>query len=401
MAVVTMPGANLLLGRHTQVPPSSHRVNRYVKHGALNVSATAALEAPPVAAASRMKLGSSDLEVSGCCLGTMTWGKQNTEQEAHHQLSYATDLGVNFIDTSEMYPIPPKAETKGFTDKYIGSWLQKQKRDNVVLASKVAGFSDKTWLRGKETRVTPDQIEQSVNDSLQRLQTDHLDLLQIHWPDRYLPLFGSGTYDPQKQREDDVSFEEQLRGLENVIKAGKVRHIGVSNETSYGVMRFIQAAEQSGLPRIVSIQNVYSLLSRLQFDTNLAEVCAPRQCNVGLMAYSPLAGGALSGKYIRGGDDLPKSRFNIFPGYMARYNASPARTAVGEYVQIAEKYGLTPTQLALAWCHQSSSVTSTIIGATTPEQLKEDISAFDQQLAPECLEDIEGVYKKHKDPTMS
>ncbi|DBB14578.1 hypothetical protein WJX82_001899 [Trebouxia sp. C0006] len=366
----------------------------------LVVRSAAAVEAPPVAAAGRVKLGSSDLEVSECCLGTMTWGQQNTEQEAHHQLSYATDLGVNFIDTAEMYPVPPKAETKGFTDNYIGSWLRSQKRDNIVLASKVAGYSDKTWLRGKETRVNPEQIEQSVNDSLQRLQTDHLDLLQIHWPDRYLPLFGSGIYDPQKEREGDVSYEEQLRGLENVIEAGKVRHVGVSNETSYGVMRFIQAAEQSGLPRMASIQNVYSLLSRVQFDTDLAEVCAPRQCNVGLLAYSPLAGGALSGKYIKGGEDLPKARFNIFPGYMARYNASPARTAVGEYVEIALKYGMTPTQLALAWCHQRSCVTSTIIGATSTKQLKENISAFDMELPPECLADIEGVYRKYKDPTM-
>lgn len=367
----------------------------------LSVQASVVVEAPPVAAAGRVKLGSSDLDVSECCLGSMTWGRQNTEQEAHMQLSYAFDLGVNFLDTAEMYPVPPNADTKGFTDKYIGTWLRSQKRENIVLASKVSGYSDKTWLREQGTRVNAYQIEQSVNDSLQRLQTDHLDLLQIHWPDRYLPLFGSGIYDAKNEREGDVSFEDQLKGLEKVIKAGKVRHVGVSNETSYGVMRFVQLAEQHNLPRIVSIQNCYNLLARGPFDTDLAEVCAPRQCNVGLLAYSPLAGGALSGKYVQGGDNLPNARFNMFPGYMARYNKSPAKSAVSSYIELARKYGLTPTQLALGWLHQRSCVCSTIIGATSAEQLKENISAFDKELSPECLQEIEDLHRKFRDPAMS
>ncbi|KAL3137396.1 hypothetical protein ABBQ32_006919 [Trebouxia sp. C0010 RCD-2024] len=400
------PGSSVQLAgsghvsNHARLISSCRQAKHVRPRNAAAAKCSAAVEAPPVAAAGRVKLGSSDLEVSECCLGSMTWGKQNTEQEAHTQLGYAFDLGVNFLDTAEMYPVPPNADTKGFTDNYIGSWLRSQKRENIVLASKVSGYSDKSWIRGKATRVNPEQIEQSVDDSLQRLKTDHLDLLQIHWPDRYLPLFGSGVYDSKQERENDVPFEEQLKGLERVIKAGKVRHVGVSNETSYGVMRFAQLAEQFNLPRIVSIQNCYNLLARGQFDTDLAEVCAPRQCNVGLLAYSPLAGGALSGKYVDGRAD-PKARFNMFPGYMARYNKSPAKTAVGAYIELAEKYGLTPTQLALAWLHQRSCVTSTIIGATSAEQLKENIGAFDKELSEECLADIEKLHKQFRDPAMS
>lgn len=371
-----------------------------------HIMRAATVQAPPkVGAANRVQLGDSALQVSECCLGTMTWGKQNSEAEAHEQLSYAFDMGVNFMDTAEMYPVPPAEDTQGRTDQYIGTWLKKQrqhKREDIILASKVSGRNDQNkYIRshlgqGITPRVTPDQIEDSVNRSLQRLGVDYVDLLQIHWPDRYVPLFGAGPYNPKQRRSDDVPFEEQLRGLERVIKAGKVRYVGVSNETSWGVMQFARLAEQAGLPKIVSIQNSYSLLVRVPFETDLAEVC--HHTNVGLLAYSPLAGGVLSGKYIKG--NPPEARLNIFTGYMERYNKSLARQAVAEYVQVAEKHGVTPTQLALAWCKKQWTVTSTIIGATSLEQLKENIHAFDVELSEECLKDIHQVYKKYKDPTL-
>ncbi|PSC73609.1 aldo-keto reductase-like [Micractinium conductrix] len=359
--------------------------------------------APPActggwAAAERVQLGASDLLVSRCCLGTMTWGEQNTEQEAHQQLSCAVDeYGLNFIDTAEIYPVPPREETQGATERYIGSWLAAggAQREDIVLATKVSGYGRQTWLRkaGTLPRVDAANIEEAVDASLARLQTDYVDLLQIHWPDRYVPLFGAGGYDIANEREGDVPFEEQLRGMERVVMAGKVRHIGVSNETSFGVMRFIQAAEQAGLPRIVSIQNSYSLAVRGSFETDLAEVCAPRNCNVGLLAYSPLAAGSLSGKYIEGGAAAEKGRFNYFPGYMARYNKSLAKEAVQEYVAVACKHGITPVQLALAWCNSRWFVASSIIGATSITQLRENIEAFDVQLSEEALADVNAVFR--------
>ena len=213
-----------------------------------------------------------------CCLGTMTWGQQNTEAEAHEQLNYAWDAaGINFLDTAEIYPVPPKKETQGLTDRYIGSWLKGRPRDSVVLASKVSGYGRQDYLRagGAQPRVTAPQIVESVDASLARLGTDHIDLLQVHWPDRYVPLFGAATYDAALEREGDIPFEEQLRGLEAVVAAGKVRYVGLSNETSYGVMQFAAAAERLGLPRVVSIQNSYSLLVRGGFETDLAEVWPP------------------------------------------------------------------------------------------------------------------------------
>ncbi|EFN59433.1 hypothetical protein CHLNCDRAFT_48483 [Chlorella variabilis] len=303
----------------------------------------------------------------------MTWGMQNTEQEAHQQLSAAwNEFGLNFMDTAEIYPVPPAAETQGLTERYIGSWLKAggAKREDVVLATKVSGYGRQPYLRegGKLPRVDADNIEYALNRSLERLGTDYVDLLQIHWPDRYVPLFGAQSYNAAQEREGDIPFEEQLRGLERVVQAGKVRHIGVSNETSYGVMRFIQAAEQLGLPRVVSIQNSYSLLTRGGYETDLAEVCAPRQCNA---------------------------------RYMARYNQSLAKQAVGEYVEVAKRHGLTPAQLALAWCNSRWFMASVIIGATSMEQLRENVGAFSVELSPECLADIDAVYRRYKDPALN
>ncbi|EFJ49001.1 hypothetical protein VOLCADRAFT_80874 [Volvox carteri f. nagariensis] len=325
-------------------------------------------------AADRVRLGESDLLVSACCLGTMTWGKQNTEAEAHEQLSYAWDQGINFLDTAEMYPIPIEAATQGRTDRYIGTWLKSsgRRREDVVLATKVCGFSDRaTWVRNppRTTQVSRDQIVESVDASLKRLQVDHIDLLQIHWPERYVPLFGAGPYDPKNDRPETIPFEEQLRGFEEVIKAGKVRYIGVSNETSLGVSEFCHIAKATGLPKIQTIQNAYSLLVRVPFETDLSETC--RHHRVSLLAYSPLAGGMLTAKYNRLSDEaLQGARFNLFPGYMARYKASLVQEAVGKYAAVADKYGLTATELALAWCKSRWFVASTIIGATTMQQLK-------------------------------
>lgn len=352
-------------------------------------------------AADRVVLGDSGLEVSECCLGTMTWGKQNTEAEAHQQLSYALDRGVNFLDAAEMYPVPTEAETQGRTEEYIGSWLKGQPRDKVVVASKVCGASEQiTWVRdsGSGTRVDRAQIREAVEKSLTRLQTDYIDLLQIHWPDRYVPLFGGAAYDAALER-DAVPFEEQLEAMQELVAEGKVRAIGVSNETSYGVMQFCQAAADRNLPKIASIQNSYSLLVRTPIETNLSEVLSPRNLNVGLLAYSPLAGGALTGKYLHATPE--GSRFTLFPGYMERFQKSDTMSAVAEYVEVANKYGLTPSQLAIAFCQSRWFVTSSIIGATSMDQLRENMDAFDVELSEECLADIDRVYKRWRDPTTS
>lgn len=368
----------------------------------VRVVVRATVEAPAkISATDRVQLGQSDLMVSVCCLGTMTWGKQNTEQEAHEQLSYAFDYGLNFMDTAEMYPVPPTKDTQGLTDKYIGSWMKNQKRDGIVLATKVAGYGQhNTYLRdnGQTVRVTKDQIVESVDKSLARLGTDYIDLLQIHWPDRYVPLFGGGAYDIANEREGDIPFEEQLRGLEEVVKAGKVRYVGVSNETSYGVSEFVHAAKAAGLPRIQTIQNVYHLIQRGSFETDLAETC--RRHQVSLLAYSPLAGGVLSGKYLQPHPPA-EARLNLFPGYMERYNKSQARTATEEYVKVAQKHGLTPTQLALAWCRSRWFVASSIIGATSMPQLKENLEAFSISLSQEAIDDVNAVYKRFRDPPIA
>ena len=329
----------------------------------------------------------------------MTWGQQNTEAEAHAQLSHALEAGVNTLDTAELYPVPPKAETAGRTDQFISTWLKSQDRSKVVICTKVAGYGN-AYLRkdGETTNLTPSQIAESVEASLSRLGTDYVDLIQIHWPSRPLPLFGSGSYDPSvHNRSDAVPFEDQLGAFQKLVDAGKVRHLGVSNETSYGVMRFVQAAAAGAGPKIVSTQNSYSLLVRSAYETDLAETC--HAVGVGLLAYSPLAGGTLSGKYVTG-TAPPGARLNLFEGYMSRYNKSLARQAVAEYVAVAEKHGLTPTQLALAWCAGRWNVASTIIGATSMDQLKENLGAFSVDLSEECVQDIEKVYNRFRDPTL-
>ncbi|XP_059448396.1 uncharacterized protein LOC132179658 [Corylus avellana] len=352
------------------------------------------------------KLGNSDLSISEITFGTMTFGEQNTEKEAHEMLSYAVERGINALDTAEAYPIPMRKETQGKTDLYIGSWLKSQPREKVILATKVCGYSERSsYLRdnAKVLRVDAENIRESVEKSLKRLGTDYIDLLQIHWPDRYVALFGEFSYDPSKWR-PSVPFVEQLKACKELIDEGKVRYIGVSNETSYGVMEFVHVAKVEGLPKIVSIQNSYSLLVRCRFEVDLVEVCHPNNCNIGLLAYSPLGGGSLSGKYIDiNSEAAKKGRLNLFPGYMERYNKSIAKEATIEYLELAKKHGLTPVQLALGFARDRPFMTSSIIGATSVEQLKEDIDAFlttERPLPPEVMADIEYIFKRYKDPAI-
>ncbi|KAI4318033.1 hypothetical protein L6164_025845 [Bauhinia variegata] len=352
------------------------------------------------------KLGDSDLNISEITFGTMTFGEQNTEKEAHDMLSYAFERGINFIDTAEAYPLPMKEETQGKTDLYIGSWLKSHSRDKVVIATKVCGYSEQlSYLRdnAKVLRVDAANIRESVEKSLKRLGTDYIDLLQIHWPDRYVPLYGEFSYDASKWR-PSLPFVQQLRAFQELINEGKVRHIGVSNETSYGVMEFVHAAKVEGLPKIISIQHSYSLLVRCRFEVDLVEVCHPKNCNIGLLAYSPLGGGSLSGKYVDIDFEAAKrGRLNLYSGYMERYNQSLAREATAKYVELAKRYGLTPVELALGFGRDRPFVTSTIIGATSVDQLKEDIDVFtrtERPLLPQVMADIEAIYKRYKDPPL-
>ena len=344
------------------------------------------------------RLGSSDLLVSSICLGTMTYGQQNTIAEAHEQLDYAIAAGINFIDTAEMYPVPPKAETQGRTEKYIGEWLAKpnikQQRDKLIIATKIIGTGrNYKWLRDDAiAALSRKNILQAVDDSLKRLQTDYIDLYQIHWPDRNVPIFGQVAFDPQQEREI-VSIAEQLETFAELIKLGKIRHLGVSNETAWGICEFSHIANKFGLPKILSIQNAYNLLNRT-FDSHLAEACYREE--VGLLAYSPLAFGHLSGKHVQG--LATNSRITLFANFGQRYNKVNVKAATAEYAAIAKKYNLSSTQLALAFVRSRWFVASTIIGATTMEQLKENIDSANIQLNSDILAEIDGVHARYFNP---
>lgn len=344
------------------------------------------------------KLGDSDLMVSEICLGTMNYGKQNTLEDAIAQLNYAVNQGVNFIDTAEMYPAPTCAETQSKTEEYIGVWLCKQQRDRLVVATKVSGPSINrtlplTWIRGGKNRIDRPNIEAAVDGSLRRLQTDYIDLYQIHWPDRYVPLFGAADYDPDNERET-VSILEQLEAFAELVKAGKIRYLGVSNETPWGVCEFCHLAKQLGLPKIVSIQNAFNLTNRV-FQIHLAEACNFH--NVGLMAYSTLAFGHLSGKHLT--QTPTGSRVDLFPSFDKRYGKPNFREAVRAYVELADQNGLTPVQLALGFVRSRWFVTSTIVGASTLEQLQENLSCVDLELSPEILAEIDRIHSLYPNPT--
>nr|XP_043629070.1 protein tas-like [Erigeron canadensis] len=387
-------------------PSSLYNINNNNKKKKVRTMAAAASQHPQRSPMQYNQLGDSNLVVSEITFGTMTFGEQNTEKEAHEMLSYACENGINTLDTAEMYPVPVKKETQGLTDIYIGNWLKSRPRDQIILATKVCGYSERsTYVRdnAEVVRVDAANIKESVEKSLKRLQTDYIDLLQIHWPDRYVALFGEFLYDPLKWRQS-VPFVEQLRAFQELIEEGKVRYIGVSNETSYGVMEFVYAAKAEGLPKIVSIQNSYSLLTRCKFEVDLVEVCHPNNCNIGLLSYSPLAGGALSGKYLDSESEAAKKgRLQLFPGYMERYNKSIAKEATAQYIEMAKKHGLSPVELALGFVRDRPFMASTIIGATSLEQLKEDIDAFlttERPLNPDVMADIETIFKRYKDPTI-
>jgi len=343
------------------------------------------------------RLGTS-LLVSEICLGTMTYGQQNTIAEAHQQLDYAIAQGINFIDTAEMYPVPPNAETQGRTEDYIGEWLSQphiqQQRDQLIIATKIIGPGrNYKWLRDQAiAALNRKNILQAVDDSLKRLQTDYIDLYQIHWPDRNVPMFGQVGFDPQQERES-VSIVEQLETFAELIQAGKIRYLGVSNETAWGICEFCHTAKRLGLPRIVSIQNAYSLLNRT-FDSHLAEACYRE--DVGLLAYSPLAFGHLSGKYVQG--TASNTRITLFPNFGQRYSKVNVMAATAAYVAIAQKYDLSPSQLALAFVRSRWFVASTIIGATTMEQLKENIDSANIQLSAEILAEIDQIHARYFNP---
>lgn len=339
------------------------------------------------------KLGRTDIEVSVICLGTMTWGEQNTEAEAHAQLDAALAAGVNFIDTAEMYPVPPKAETYTLTEQYLGRWLQQRgRRDDIVLASKVASRSDwMDYIRGGKNCLDRANIEQALHDSLQRLNTDYLDLYQLHWPDRSTNYFGELGYTHRPA--DSVPIEETLRVLADLVAAGKIRHVGLSNETPWGVMEFLRLAEQCGLPRMVSVQNPYSLLNRT-FEIGLAEVAHREDC--GLLAYSPLGFGVLSGKYLHG-QQPEKGRVTLYERF-SRYSNAEAEVATEAYVALARENGLDPAQMALAFVNSRPFLTSNIIGATTLAQLESNLASVELSLSEEVLSGIEAIHQRQPNP---
>ncbi|MFH2211232.1 MAG: aldo/keto reductase [Pseudomonadota bacterium] len=336
-------------------------------------------------------LGSSDLQVSEICLGTMTYGEQNSAEDARQQLDYAVARGVNFIDTAEMYPVPPCAATQGLTEEYVGRWLKGRARDKLVLATKVSGPGrGYDWMRGGP-QIARQQVEAAVDASLKRLQTDYIDLYQIHWPDRNVPMFGQTAFDPGAERET-TPIAEQLAVFADLIRAGKIRHVGLSNETPWGVCQFIRASEQAGLPRVVSIQNAYSLINRT-FEYGLAEI-GYRE-NVGLLAYSPLGFGMLSGKYLT---PSGTGRISLFPGFGQRYAKPNVSEAVQAYSELAHQAGMAPAILALAFVRSQWFVSSTIIGATAMEQLRQDIDSTEVELGADLLCEIQAVHARYPNP---
>jgi len=341
-------------------------------------------------------VGNTDLKVSRICLGTMTWGEQNSEAEAHEQLDYAQSLEINFIDTAEAYPVPPRAETYGTTESHIGTWLKKrQTRDKIILATKVAGPGEiASHIRGGP-HLNRHHIRQALEGSLQRLQTDYIDIYQVHWPERSTNFFGKLGYTPTKI-EENIQIEETLTALGEFVKEGKIRYVGVSNETPWGVMTYLKLAEQHGLPRIVTIQNPYCLLNRT-YEIGLAEISHREQ--VGLLAYSPLAGGVLSGKYLN--DARPAgARISLFSRFDRYIKSEYGIKATEAYVRLAIQHGLDPAQMALAYVNSRPFLTSTIIGATTMKQLKADIASIHLELDmdEEVLEGIEAIHQQYPNP---
>src|SRR2546425_1651555 len=338
-------------------------------------------------------LPGTQLEVSEICLGTMTWGEQNSEAEAHAQLDYAVAQGINFIDTAEMYPVPPNAMTQGPTEPFLANWLARHPRDGLVIATKVTGPGRRDWIRNGRTDLTRDVIAEAVDTSLARLEIDTIDLYQIHWPQRNVPNFGATEFDTDKEK-PGPSIRGQVEGMAAMIQAGKIRHYGLSNETAWGVCEFRRVARELGVAAPVTIQNSYSLVSR-NVDNDLAEVLFREEMS--LLAYSPLAGGMLSGKYL-GGAQPPGSRFTLFDTLGVRFRKPMVREAIEAYVTLAKKRGLSPVQLALGYVKSRWFLGAPIIGATTLPQLEEDIAAAQIELDAEALADIAAVQARYPNP---
>lgn len=338
-------------------------------------------------------LPNTDIKVSKICLGTMTFGEQNSEAEGHAQMDFAIDKGINFFDTAEMYSVPGRKETYGSTEKIIGTWFKKSgNRDKVILASKIAGPNPGLAYIRENMNFSPASIALSIEKSLTRLQTDYIDLYQLHWPERKANFFGQRIFKIQDDGWQD-NIHAVLETLETFIKQGKINHIGISNETPWGMMRYLEESKYHNLPRIKTIQNPYSLLSRL-FENGSSEICMRE--NVGLLAYSPLAFGVLSGKFLSGASH-PKARITLFPQF-SRYNSTQCAEATKQYQEIALKNGLSLTQMALAFVNQQPFVTSNIIGATNLEQLEENINSIYVALTEEIIRDINAIHNTIPDP---
>ena len=340
------------------------------------------------------KLGNTDLKVSLICLGTMTWGEQNTQEEGFEQMDYALDRGVNFFDTAELYAIPPKAKTYGKTEEIIGNWFKLRKnRNKIILASKIAGPGLK-WIRGGGSQYSPESIEDALHNSLKRLQTDYIDLYQLHWPERNTNYFGDLDYEHNINEKSWNSFESILKTLKKFIDQGKIKYIGLSNETPWGFSKFLEIAKEQKLPRVVSVQNPYSLINR-SYEIGMSEISMREKA--GLLAYSPLAVGYLTGKYRN--KEIPKnSRLDLFYENYPRYHNERTYEAVDEYFKISQKYKISLSQLSLAFVNSRDFVTSNIIGATTMEQLKENIDSIDIGLEENIMHEINLIHEKIPNP---
>lgn len=339
-------------------------------------------------------LGNTDLKVSLICLGTMTWGEQNTQEEAFDQMDYSIDQDVNFFDTAELYAVPPKAETYTKTETMIGNWFAARKnRDKIILATKVSG-SGPSWIRGGGNQFTPENMMTALEGSLKRLQTDYVDLYQLHWPERTTNFFSKLGYKHNESEGDWTPFETILETAQKFLDQGKIRYLGLSNETPYGLSKYLQLSESKNLPRVVSVQNPYSLVNRT-YEVGLAEMSIREQA--GLLAYSPLAFGMLSGKYLN--NQMPEgSRLQLFGNHFPRYQGTRTQLAVEEYFKVAQKYNLSLAQMSLAFVNAQPFVTSNIIGATSMEQLKENIESINLDLSDEIMEEINIIHENNPSP---
>ena len=344
------------------------------------------------------KLGTTNIDVSVICLGTMTWGEQNSQKQAFEQMDYSFERGINFFDTAELYAVMPRKETYGKTEEIIGNWFEaKKNRDKIILATKIASKSeDLDWIRQGSLSLGFDKknLNSAVDASLKRLKTDYIDLYQLHWPERKVPKFGVLDFEYDPYDNEWTSILEVLENLNDLVKAGKIRYAGLSNETPWGVMKFLQISKENNLPRVMSIQNVYSLVNRV-FDVANSEVAIREKC--GLLAYSPLAGGRLSGKYIK--NKKPNNaRYTLWPRRFSRHHTEKGEIAIEKYVNLAKEYNIAPATFANAYVNNRPFVTSNIIGATTLEQLKENIDSIDIVLSKEMLSKIEEIHLSYPNP---